>query len=289
MEKPVILMIADISGYTGFVTRNVETAAHSQAVIRELIETLIQQVEIPLVTAKLEGDAVFFYAVKEDSETMTWTEKRAKIEQKLLIFFEAFSRKLVQLSASNLCDCDACRNITNLKLKLIVHSGTAFFQRIGNFDELGGLDAIIVHRLLKNSIGSDEYLLFTEAAQKSLKLPNGARAEKRREKYNDIGTINVCVYFPGPAISRPLDTLRKEYNAVPLKVRFANAGKWGQNVVSHTLLLLLHLRKPQEGVGIAADYDLLQGIARALGIILLFPIMFFINGYKVYQKLAKAK
>ena len=69
IEKKVVLIIADISGYTRFMVTNKTSLIHSQVIITELIKTIIKQVEIPLKVSKLEGDAVFTYAVKEDESS----------------------------------------------------------------------------------------------------------------------------------------------------------------------------------------------------------------------------
>lgn len=60
--EPVPLVLADISGYTRFLTANAKSLAHSQTILTELIQTLVHHAELPLEVAKLEGDAVFFVA-----------------------------------------------------------------------------------------------------------------------------------------------------------------------------------------------------------------------------------
>ena len=45
-ERSVILIIADISGYTEFMLSTQTALLHGQMIINELIETLIEQVEI---------------------------------------------------------------------------------------------------------------------------------------------------------------------------------------------------------------------------------------------------
>ncbi len=58
LPEPVVLFVADISGYTRFMTANAKTLAHSHTIIAEL--------------SKLEGDAIFFYCRK--SLTEKWVE-----------------------------------------------------------------------------------------------------------------------------------------------------------------------------------------------------------------------
>ena len=86
--EPVLLIIADISGYTGYMTANAKALAHGQALITELVTTILNQVELPLKVAKLEGDAVFLFARKQDSSA--WPEKRKLVGEKLLRLLRGF-------------------------------------------------------------------------------------------------------------------------------------------------------------------------------------------------------
>ena len=148
--KPVVLIVADISGYTEFMVANETALGHAQLAISELIRAIIKQVEIPLEISKLEGDAVFPYAVKDEGSA-AWEKVRHEIGAKLLGFFEAFSTKVSELSASNMCQCGACVNVRKLKLKVIVHSGQALFYTIGRFEELSA--ARIMQKPLARSLG----------------------------------------------------------------------------------------------------------------------------------------
>ena len=121
-KKKVLLMIADISGYTEFMVSTALEIEHSQHVISELIQSIITQVEIPLEVSKLEGDAVFLYAIK-DSNDYSWEDVAHKIGKKLIQFFEAFHARLDKLVSNSTCKCGACSNIHILKLKVVVHSG----------------------------------------------------------------------------------------------------------------------------------------------------------------------
>src|SRR5215471_12953244 len=90
--EPVLLIIADISGYTRYMTANAKTLAHSQTIITELVKTIVKQVELPLEVAKLEGDAVFLYARKHRGAE-SWANTKKLLGQKLLAFFDSFVQK----------------------------------------------------------------------------------------------------------------------------------------------------------------------------------------------------
>src|SRR5262245_51586540 len=87
--EPVLLIIADISGYTRYMTANAKTLAHSHTIITELVKAIIQAVELPLEVAKLEGDAVFLFC-RKNKEAQPWLEIQRVIGQKLLTFFDSF-------------------------------------------------------------------------------------------------------------------------------------------------------------------------------------------------------
>jgi class 3 adenylate cyclase len=193
--EPVLLIIADISGYTRYMTANAKTLAHSQTIITELVSTIVTQVELPLEVAKLEGDAVFLYCRKENG-CVPWREAKQLIGAKLLTFFRLFGEKVAELSQSTTCSCNACTHIERLRLKVIVHSGEALFHHVCQFLELAGVDVIIAHRLLKNSVIADQYLLMTAAAREDVQFPGQVEMAKGSESYGDLGRIDTLLYLP---------------------------------------------------------------------------------------------
>lgn len=194
--EPVLLIIADISGYTRYMTANAKTLAHSQVIITELVKAIVRAVELPVEVAKLEGDAVFLYCRKKNCP---WEETGQVIGARLLAFFRIFSGRLNELSASTTCSCQACAQIERLRLKIAVHSGEALFHRVFNFTELAGVDVIVVHRLLKNSIEAGQYLLLTDAAHRDVKFAGEIQWRRGTETYDDLGRIETFVHLPDSA------------------------------------------------------------------------------------------
>lgn len=209
-EQKVVLILADISGYTQFMLSNRQSTLHGQIIITELTKAIIAQVEIPLEISKLEGDAVFLYALKTNGTF--WQDTSRQIGRKLLAFLAAFSEKLQELSQSNTCSCNACTFIEKLSLKIVVHSGEALLYQIGKFEELSGVDVIIVHRLLKNSVPASEYILMTEAAYRDMQFPVEIPVTPGEEVYADIGKIKTYVYLPSAAPEPEVPTDPKRYS-----------------------------------------------------------------------------
>lgn len=193
-QHKAILIIADISGYTNFMLANRKTISKSHKIIIELITTIIEHLELPLEVAKIEGDAVFLYILKGEDEN-EWNNVNKNIGDKLITFFDVFTLKINELRNSVLCEGDVCLKIESLKLKVIVHSGFAELVKINNFIELSGIDVIIIHRLLKNSVQSKEYILMTESACNDIMFPRIICIETSVELIEDIGEIKTFIYY----------------------------------------------------------------------------------------------
>jgi hypothetical protein len=84
------------------------------------------------------------------------------------------------------CGCAICRNLGELKLKVIVHVGRAVFHEIAGRPQISGADVILAHRLLKNSLPNREYLLLSEPA---FRLgPGWTPPSKRSRRLQGFGT-----------------------------------------------------------------------------------------------------
>ena len=196
VERQAVFVIADISGYTKFIFANEKELAHSQMIVQELITRLLDEVVPPLQLAGIEGDAIFLYAFKNDA-TQSWETASRTIVSNIKTLFEVFANKISELTIHKICNCTACSNIEQLRLKAVAHSGLAAFYRVNEHQEMTGTGPIIVHRLLKNSVEADEYLLLTESAKYDLGDPDWDMAEGE-ETYDHIGAIKTYVYYPPP-------------------------------------------------------------------------------------------
>jgi hypothetical protein len=188
---PVSLVLADISGYTRFVRMHKVSLLHAEGIITELMEAVIGEASEPLILNKLEGDAAFLYARGGDPGTARMTLER------VLRFFTSFTarqQELIQAGEGG-CSCEACCNISSLKLKAIMHPGQAVIKQVHQLTELAGSEVILAHRWLKNTIGADEYLLLTEDFYR---LSGGLLDREPRmhtESYAEIGQVKARVYF----------------------------------------------------------------------------------------------
>lgn len=157
-----LLFIPDISGYTKFV-QNTE-AEHSQHVIAELLEVLIEANTQDLLLAEIEGDALFFY---KEGEVPSQEKLLAQIET----MFTAFYSHLRMLEKNRICPCQACATAPKLRLKIVAHCADLNFINVKGSRKPFGPQVIEAHRLLKNSIDSDNYTLISRDLASYIELP----------------------------------------------------------------------------------------------------------------------
>lgn len=208
--QPVLLMLVDISGYTKFMISHDKELRHSQMIIGALLESLMEQVDVPLRVSNVEGDALLLYAIMSGNEEV-WRRRSGNLVVRILSLFQVFRERLLEIGAYSVCKCDACAEVGDLKLKILVHSGEALLTHVGDFPTLSGVDVITVHRLAKNSVVEDEYVLLTEAAMRDLSLPPGAEVRESSEEY-DTGTFKTYIYLPEVNVSVDEDAIRANFS-----------------------------------------------------------------------------
>ena len=156
-----LLFIPDISGFTQFV-QNTE-AEHSQHVIAELLEVLINANTLDLQLAEIEGDALFFFLEN-------YIPSQEMLLAQIEAMFTAFYSHLNILDKNRICSCKACSSAPKLQLKIIAHTGEIQFLNVkGNHKPFGNV-VIEAHRLLKNNVASDNYTLISNDLVKEIEL-----------------------------------------------------------------------------------------------------------------------
>jgi hypothetical protein len=182
-----ILVLADISGFTAFVTAT--ELEHGPQIIGALLEAVMGRLSPPLDIQEVEGDAVF--AVGADAAL-------AQPTRLLDVFDEAFTAfKTLQreLAADETCRCGACSRVESLDLKIVAHHGRFLRQQVGGRGQVAGVDVILAHRLLKNGVTDRRaYLLLTAAMLDWLGLdPYQPGLDARVESYEHLGDVRCFV------------------------------------------------------------------------------------------------
>ena len=188
------LLLADISGYTGFMAgveqvHGVDFSAGipvAYSVLGGLLDAVIEGLEPDLALVKLEGDAVFAAAPAADLDG-----QGDRVLAKLGAMYRAFIEGRTRAIPASDHICTACPAVAHLDLKVIVHRGQAVRQAVGSGSDLLGPAVTVAHRLLKNTIreriGPRPYLFLTDAAATALGSSQVGFAHS--EEYPDTGVI----------------------------------------------------------------------------------------------------
>ena len=182
--QPALLFMPDISGFTQFV--NETELIHSQHIVQELLEILIETNDIGLEVQEIEGDAIFFYKLGEKPDL-------PKLLQQVEKMFTRFHQHLRQYEHQRICPCGACKATVQLQLKVVAHFGEVTGITVKQHKKLFGKDVILIHRLLKNQLQNKEYVLFTDQLLKQAhgvnsKLPAWYSPITANEQY-DVGSV----------------------------------------------------------------------------------------------------
>lgn len=143
----------DISGFTSFV-KEVEIK-HSKHIITELLELLIKENQNSFDLAEIEGDALFYYKSEENSSPKKLIDTIHSMYQKFHAHLDLYRFKRV-------CNCGACSKANELEIKFVIHVGETEMIELNGTKKPFGPDVITLHRLLKNKVNTNEYILFSE-------------------------------------------------------------------------------------------------------------------------------
>jgi class 3 adenylate cyclase len=188
------LLLADISGYTGFMAGVEEEhgvdfsggipAAYS--VLGDLLDAVVEGVKPDLALVKLEGDAVFAAAPAPGLDG-----QGDRVIETIRATYRSFIDARTRAIPANDHVCIACPAVAHLDLKVVLHRGPAVRQAVGSGSDLLGPAVTVAHRLLKNTvrdrIGARPYLFVTDAAATGLGVPEIGISHG--EDYADAGQI----------------------------------------------------------------------------------------------------
>jgi len=199
------LLLADISGYTSFLT-DVEVAHRHDAfaggaipeaygLMSSLLDGIVARVVPPFTLAKIEGDAVFAFATADDA-----VPRGDALLECVRACYAEFSSRRAQAGEIWTCTCDACARAGSLDLKFILHAGKYVLQEIAGSRELTGPEVVMAHRLLKNRaaelVGGTAYLLLSAAAASALEVPvtDAIPMSESYEHYSPIDTFAIPLH-----------------------------------------------------------------------------------------------
>ncbi len=213
------LVLADISGYTAFVTAT--ELEHAQGIIAELIAVIRGRLAPPLTFVKVEGDCVLCYA-----ESARFADAERLCELLEVCYFD-FATHLSDMARATTCPCAACTKMGDLDLKFVAHHGAFMIQSFGGVDDVAGRDVILAHRLLKNAItertGVRAYVFFTDPCR--ARLPVSMALLPHAERYESLGEAAGGVYDLAQSLAEMREAQR-EYVS-PAEADFVMAADYG--------------------------------------------------------------
>lgn len=178
----MLFFIPDIGGFTRFVA-NTEIS-HSQHIVKDLLEVLVDGNQLGMQVSEIEGDAVLFArpgAPPPLAELLSQAKR----------MFVDFHSYLKQFEMQRVCQCGACSSAARISLKFVVHAGPASTMDVKGHTKFIGKSVIVAHRLLKNSVPLAEYLLVTQETLSQLgaiaALPPSLVSSS---SYDEIGEVS---------------------------------------------------------------------------------------------------
>ena len=193
MQKPTLLIIVDISGFTRFVAESNPEEGIARA--KEMLEVILHSNDLGLELCEIEGDAVFFY-LKKSFPSYT------RLLNQIKLTFSAFQGYL-SLHGLN----------EKLGIKFFVHAGNCQELTIGGKTKLFGIDVIKIHRLLKGLVNEKNYLLLTHEAADVVEFLPGPATGQDCVQYPHLGTISFYVLHKD-TLSQPLEFEPLQYRNV---------------------------------------------------------------------------
>ena len=178
-------MIADIGGYTNYMRLHRVGLAHAQANIARLLEAVIDAVP-DLELIEIEGDAAFLSSPRADESGAADAATQAAARM-----HRAFHTEQGKMVALNLCSCSGCVQAGQLRLKCVAHVDEVAEQTIRDRTKLVGVDVILVHRLLKNPVPIEEYVLLSDELHRTGDADLRERAVAVEQELEGLGRVQA--------------------------------------------------------------------------------------------------
>jgi hypothetical protein len=139
--------------------------AHAQENTSRLLDAIIDSAP-DLELSGLEGDAAFLYATHPSADEIT-----RSLAGLASAMHRAFHDEQHRLEVLRICWCDGCKQTGKLTVKVVAHFGEVVLSTIRGRSTLAGVDVILVHRMLKNSVPLSEYVLMTDTVLERVGAP----------------------------------------------------------------------------------------------------------------------
>ena len=188
--KTGFLVVADISGYTRFLADT--ELEHANGIIKDLFDAMVPEFNKSVTISKFMGDAIFAHV-----ENIAYEKSQFMIDFSSRIY-GAFADKKELININTDCECNACKHMSELDLKMFLHHGEYGVQEFNGNKELAGSDVNAIFRLMKNNVvettNIEAYLLITQNALNAMEIDfNEADPLASSETYEHIGELKFLI------------------------------------------------------------------------------------------------
>ena len=178
-----LFVMPDITGYTKLLSAaGRDRAAQVNEAVIMLLDALMQSAKGRLTVAKLEGDAILFFA---EADKLTPND----LGDILLDLFRAFDATRQRLAL----DGALPSTLSDLDLKIVIHCGHAERFTFRNAVDLLGADVVLTFRLLKSGLEQRRYILSTSNASERFMLPDNYTRQHLRKHIPEFGDTDLVL------------------------------------------------------------------------------------------------
>jgi hypothetical protein len=168
-------LLADISGFSSYLA-GVELE-HAGGILQKLLEGIARNIEPVFRVQDFQIDSVFAFVPEAGIRRF---ENLYRLVDDTYV---EFKRNLTEISSHITCNCAACRDVTALDLKFMIHYGEYVLSSVQNKSVLYGLDPTFVrNRSWKDAVSASVswrgYALFTEPCLINLHVPDNYQGKK---------------------------------------------------------------------------------------------------------------
>ncbi len=200
-----LLLIPQISGYAKFVGE-VELA-HSEHIIAELLEFLIDHNRLELLLSDLDGEALVFYGLGDPPSAQAVLEQADA-------WTSGFHTHLKLLQRDLYCPCGACQDVGELGLHILAHYGDFGVHSFRGRSAVIGKDVIFARQLMENSLTARDFLLLSAPLIERWGGSGAVAGAVPHEEeypvfgkvsltYRDLGGVRDAAAAPAPAEGFP--------------------------------------------------------------------------------------
>ncbi len=159
----ILLVLADLRGFSRYTRASRMAAIHGRGILADLLQRLADGTSGPWNLGRIDGDGLNFVLDLDGVDGVP-----EGFHARLEALVQGFLWRQQELVAANTCPCEACQAVQRIRLKVLVHCGTALVRVRKGRVEATGADVNQAYRLRDRDLHAVTHLLLTPSAWKVL-------------------------------------------------------------------------------------------------------------------------